>query len=333
MRILITGGSGFVGRNIGATLAASPHELIPLSRRTGLDLTDLASTARILRQLQPDVILNCAAQVGSLNFVSQQAAQVTDENMRMLLNLYRAAVESCPRACIINPVANCAFPGQLELYREESLWQGDLHSSVYSYGSTRRMMIVLSESYRAQHDLRSINLLVPNMYGPFDSTDPNKAHALNALASKVVRAKAEGIEALEVWGTGVAVREWLYAADFARVIALVLSRIASEDFRRPLNVAQQSGYSVLELVNRIAAAAGYTGKIVWDPSKPDGAPRKVMDASRFRAVFPNFKFTELTAGLTETLRYYTSIYPYDRGENGATDTFGGACEQQLIESR
>ncbi|MFN0058372.1 MAG: NAD-dependent epimerase/dehydratase family protein [Planctomycetota bacterium] len=323
MRILVTGGTGFVGQNAVELLSSAGHEILSASRRTGLDLTDFDATRRALRSFAPEVILNCAAHVGSLNFVSEHAAVVADLNLRMLLNIFRAVAETCPRTTVINPVANCAFPGQSHLFREDELWLGELHSSVYSYGSTRRMMIVLSDCYRAQFGVRSINFFVPNMYGPYDSTDPNKAHALNALVSKIVRARAENAPELEVWGTGSAVREWLYAPDFARVVLLALPRLEGPEFARPLNIAQQDGWSVRDLVTRIVAESGYRGRIAWDSTKPDGAPHKVMERTRFRSVFPQFRFTEFGTGIAATLRYYESIYPYSSeaaGESAVATT-------------
>ena len=230
MKILILGGHGFVGKNVVEILRDSNHQLFPLSRHDGLDLTDYASTKKHFLEVQPDVIINCAAVVGSLNYVTQQAAEIVDLNMRMILNIYKAAQKSVPEAVLINPVANCAFPGELETYAEDSLWKGKVHQSVLSYGSTRRMMTVMSECYKMQYGFRSINFLVPNMYGQYDSTDPNKAHALNALIGKMVKAKEENKKEIEVWGSGIAIREWLYSKDCAAIFFHTLENIDSVGF-------------------------------------------------------------------------------------------------------
>lgn len=310
MKILVLGGHGFVGKNVTDLLHDSDHEAIPLSLRDGLDLTDYCSTSRHFQENQPDVIINCAAKVGSLNLVTQQAAEIVDVNMRILLNIYKAANQFIPKSCIINPIANCAFPGHLENYTEDRLWEGQIHPSVLSYGSTRRMILVLSECYLMQYGFRSINFFVPNMYGPYDSADPNKAHALNALISKVVKNKTEGKDTIEVWGSGIAIREWLFAGDFARIIIETLGRIHNYGFAEPVNVAQSFGLSVRELVEIIISETKFDCKVEWRREMPDGAPRKVMDDNRFRKIFPDFKFTGLQAGITETVSYYESIYPY-----------------------
>lgn len=310
MNILLLGAEGFVGSNVRAVFGRHGVSLCARSRRDGWDLTDEEQTRRNLQEIEPQVIINCAALVGSLNYVSERAAEIVDQNMRMLLSLYHACAEVAPQARIINPVANCAFPGHLTVYRESSLWEGEPHSTVLSYGATRRMMIVLAQCYREQFGLRSLNLFVPNMYGPHDSTDPNKAHALNALVAKVVKAKAEGSDRLDVWGTGRAVREWLYVGDFARLLVELVPRPEQSDDRSPVSVAQNKGWSVKAIVETIVEETGFEGQVVWDKSKPDGAFCKVMDDTRFRARFPGFQFISLREGVRETLRYYESIYPY-----------------------
>ncbi len=310
MKILVLGGHGFVGRNVADVLRELRHEVTSLSRRDGLDLTDYESTEKHITDITPDLIVNCAAEVGSLNYVSMKAADIFDVNMRMLLNLYKAVKVGTPDAVIFNPVANCAFPGISEKYTESNLWDGSVHQSVFAYGNTRRMMIVLSETYSTQYGLRSINFFVPNMYGPYDSTDPNKAHALNALIGKVVKAQREGLGQLEVWGSGGAIREWLYAPDCARIFLQTAERLDEYGWDEPINIGQNYGLSVRELINIIVREARYEGAIVWNRSMPDGAPKKVMDDTRFHKQFPGFIFTDLVAGIRETIRYYESIYPF-----------------------
>lgn len=310
MRILVLGGHGFVGKNVVEVLTNAHYEVIPLSLRDGLDLTDYFSAKRHFEALKPNIIINCAAKVGSLNFVTQQAADIVDLNMRVILNIYKAAYECIPNTVLINPIANCAFPGHLESYMEDHLWDGRIHQSVLSYGSTRRMICILSECYVMQYGFRSINFFVPNMYGPYDSTDPNKAHALNALISKTIKIRAEGKNEIEVWGSGIAIREWLFVKDFGRVILETIERINDYGFTEPINIAQNFGLSVKELIDIILKEMKFKCKITWNRAMPDGAPRKVMDDKRFRKIFPQFEFTDMRKGIAETAKYYESIYPY-----------------------
>ncbi len=310
MKILILGGHGFVGKNVEEKFSKSGNFIQSLSRKDGLDLTDPDLTRNFLKDIKPDVIINLSANVGSLNYVARNAADVFDSNLNMLLNLYKGVKELIPKTVIINPVANCSYPGNLDFYSEDKYWDGAVHDSVLSFGSTRRMMIVTSECYKIQYGIRSVNYLVPNLYGPFDSTDPDKAHALNALISKVVKAKRENKNEIEVWGTGIAIREWLYAKDLAMVFLDTIRDIDSYLNNKPFNIGQNFGLSIRELVEIIVKETNFQGKTVWNGSKPDGAPKKVMDDKKFREIFPDFKFTNFQDGILETIKYYESVYPY-----------------------
>jgi len=308
VKVLVLGGTGFVGRNVMETLERGQIRCIAASRSTGTDLRNIETAKDLLCREKPDIIINCAAHVGSLNYVSKQAADVVADNSRMILNLYEAVAAKCPDALLINPIANCAYPNTASTFEEDHLWDGGLHRSVLSFGSTRRMLWCVGECFQMQHNIRSIHLLVPNMYGPYDSTDPNKAHALNALAYKFVHAEMTGKPEVVVWGTGAAVREWLFAADFARVVLDIVKGPRRAGLDEPLNIAQNFGLSVRELVNQIACAANFKGTVRYDHDLPDGASRKVMDDRRFRKVFPEFEFTRLGAGLNDTVNYYRSVH-------------------------
>ncbi|NVO32129.1 NAD-dependent epimerase/dehydratase family protein [Hymenobacter lapidiphilus] len=310
MKIVLFGASGFAGRNVADMLRSHNVEFVGTSLTQGLDLRDPAATAAFLREHQPTHIINCAAHVGSLNYVTEQAATVVADNSRMVLGMYEAVAQECPQALVINPIANCAYPATADIFRESEWWDGHLHRSVLSYGTSRRLLWAAAECFQLQYGVRSIHLLTPNMYGPYDSTDPNKAHALNALISKFVKAEHTQQPELPVWGTGVAIREWLYAPDFARLVWDVLQNPDRPGLEQPTNLAQNDGLSVKELVGIIQDKFDYQGRLTWDTSKPDGAPKKVMDDAKFREVFPEFKFTDFQDGIAETVKYYESVFPY-----------------------
>lgn len=304
VRVAVLGGTGFVGRNVRELLESAGMTVSPFNRTTRCDLLDLPKAWARLDRFRPHYIVNCAAQVGSVNYVTDFAADVVDVNMRILLNVYKIA-QQMREVVVINPIANCAYPGVLDVYEERNLWDGPIHPSVLSYGSTRRMMWVLSKCYFEQYGVRSVNLMVPNMYGPYDSTNPNKTHALNALAIKFVRGVKYNLDEVEIWGTGKPIREWLYIKDLAAVIRRVVE--SRNDSLEPVNVAQNYGYSVTELVDIIRKAVGYTGKVVYNTRYQDGSPKKVMDDRYFRQRFPDFVFTSMADGLSETVRYYKKI--------------------------
>lgn len=310
MKIVLFGHTGFAGRNVAEELDRHQVEWVGGSRSTGLDLRDTAATTEFLARHQPTHIVNCAAHVGSLNYVTEMAANVVADNTRMILGMYEAVAQACPKTLIINPIANCAYPAEADIFREGEWWDGHLHRSVLSYGTSRRLLWATAECFEMQYGVRSIHLLTPNMYGPYDSTDPNKAHALNALISKFVKAEHLAEPELSIWGTGLPVREWLYACDFARLVWEVLENPNRAGLEQPTNLAQNDGLSVKELVNVIQAKFCYHGKLTWDASKTDGAPKKVMDNAKFRQVFPEFKFTNFQEGIAETVKYYESVFPY-----------------------
>jgi GDP-L-fucose synthase len=143
------------------------------------------------------------------------------------------------------------------------------------------------------------------MYGPYDSTNPNKTHALNALIIKFVHAAKKRLPEVEVWGTGKPIREWLYIKDFATIVKRVVE--GKEYSPEPVNIGQNHGYSVNELVDIIRRQVGYAGKITHNKLYPDGSPKKVMDDRYFRQRFPDFKFTDFESGIAETIKYYEAI--------------------------
>jgi GDP-L-fucose synthase len=309
-KILLLGATGFVGRNVGRFLESRNVKFDATSLSMGIDLRDLPQTKSLIKDTNPDIIINCAAHVGSLNYVTEKAGTIVLDNSRMLLNMYEATGIHNKNIVIVNPVANCAYPAKADTFKEDEWWDGHLHRSVMSYGSTRRLMWSLGESFAIQLGIKSIYLLVPNMYGEFDSTDPNKAHALNALISKFVKAEKEGKKEIVVWGTGSAIREWLYAGDFARILYDIISTRGYYELSEPINIAQNSGLNVKELVDIINSYYNNSFTINWDRSKPDGAPKKVMDDKKFRIKFPDFRFTPFEKGIPETIKYYESVYPY-----------------------
>jgi GDP-L-fucose synthase len=310
MKLLVLGATGFVGKTISTYLDSVNILHTKTSRSLGCDLLNYEQTLALFKRTQPDYVLNCAAHVGSLNYVTKMAADVISDNSRMNLNMYQAIAETCPKAILINPIANCAYPAHADTFIEDEWMSGHLHRSVLSYGASKRLLWHIGESYYMQYGVNSIYLFVPNMYGAFDSTDPNKAHALDALISKFVKAEKENKTEIEIWGTGIAVREWLFAEDFARICESILTQKTTIGLDEPVNIAQNFGLSVRELVQLINAKFNNAFQIRWNHNMPDGSPRKVMDDRRFRKVFGNFSFTSLDKGIDRTIAYYKSVYPY-----------------------
>ena len=312
MKVLVLGGTGFVGKNVVEALGESPDlEVASASLSLGYDLREKAEVERALKRMEPDVVVNCAAHVGSLNYVTEFAGDVLSNNTKMIMALYEAIAPLDKKKLVINPVANCAYPGQALVYKEDEFENGPVHPSVLSYGSSRRLLLAFSKSFKAQYGVETINLLVPNMYGEYDSEDPNKAHALNALIGKFVKGDYEGKKTIDIWGSGKVVREWLYAKDFGRIVTLISTQAALRSrLTENINIAQNHGLSITELANIINDNFNNSFDLAYDTSKPDGAPKKVMDDKKFREVFPKFCFTDFNQGIARTIEYYKTRLPY-----------------------
>lgn len=312
MNVLILGGSGFVGKNAVETLSQNVTlRVSSASQSTGVDLRDKHQFLKTIQKAKPSVIINCAAHVGSLNYVTEYAADVINNNTKMILAMYEAVSDFDRDILIVNPLANCSYPGEAITYKEDEWMDGPIHPSVLSYGNSRRLLWAFSKCYEMQHGLTSINLLVPNMYGEYDSTDPNKAHALNGLIGKFVKGDYENNKVLNIWGSGNVIREWLYARDFSRIIeSIITSSSLREKLSDNTNIAQMSGLTIKDLVNMINEEFGNSFSLEYDASKPDGAAQKVMDDNKFREIFPDFKFTSFDEGIRNTLEYYKTCLPY-----------------------
>jgi GDP-L-fucose synthase len=309
MKIILLGATGFVGTNVAKVLKTNEINFTSLSS-ANIDLRDVAATAKAFESIMPDMVINCAAHVGSLNYVTQQAATIITDNVKMIMAMYEAIAFVNKNCLILNPIANCAYPAVDEKFEEDDLWKGPVHPSVLAYGGAKRFLLLVARSFEMQYGVRSTQLLVPNMYGAFDSTDPNKAHALNALISRFVKAEKTSNQNITLWGTGVAIREWLYAEDFGNIVLRIIQQPRMLGLSEPINIAQNFGLSVRELVDVIQHHFETPFSIKWDASMPDGAPKKVMADTRFRKVFPDFQFTNFNQGIENTIEYYKSVYPY-----------------------
>lgn len=305
MRVLVLGGTGFIGSRLRAALESTDHDVSSVSRREGVDLLEPAAVRACLADLRPEAIFHLAAHVGSLHYVTQRAAEVLDDNMTMALNLYRAIAEVCPEARVVNPLSNCSYPGDSERQREGEWWHGEVHDTVFSYGNAKKFLYVVARNYRRQHGIRSLNFLVPNTFGPGDSTDPNRTHALNGMILRMIEAQRTGAEEFEVWGTGRPVREWGYVDDVVAILTRALS--LEEDLTYPVNLAQNRGYSIGESAELIARAVGYRGRLTFNSEYADGDPVKVLDDTRFRELFPDFEFHDHFLAIQETVAYYRQV--------------------------
>jgi len=293
-KLLILGGLGFLGKHLNKIVDKQKYAVYNESRRTGFDLLNPEVVQKRLNDIKPDVIINCAAHTGSLHYVSEFAADVLYDNVSMYLNLYKVV----DNALIVNPLSNCSYPGVVDIQKEEEWWDGPVHDSVLPYGMSKRMGYIISRCHR---HVRTINLLLPNAYGPLDDTDPNKVHALNGMIIRMIHTMRNGSEAFVVWGTGKPIREWIYMEDAARLIVKCIER---DNLPNPLNLAQARGISIADTARTIKEILGFEGRIIFDPSKKDGAPIKILCDKNFRHNFKDFVFTDYKEGIKRTVEYY-----------------------------
>ena len=305
MKILVLGGHGFVGKHVVNALNKTEHEVHPISRRDGIDLRDYTKTENCFNEIKPDVIINCAAHVGSVHYVTTYASDVFFDNAQMALNIYNVAAKVCPDARIINPLSNCSYPGDSDIQRETDWWANEVHESVFSYGNAKRFIYVISKCYNKQNGIKSINFLIPNTFGPGDSTDPNKTHALNGMIIRMIKAERDGDAEFEIWGTGSPSREWAYIDDVVNIINEGI--YTKEDLIYPVNLAQKKGYTIKESAEMIADSVCFKGKLTFNTDYQDGDPIKILDDKKFRYFFPDFLFFNHKKGIEETVKYYKSV--------------------------
>lgn len=300
-RVVVLGGTGFLGQQVVRLLREAGHEVVSLSRQEGCDITNLEALCARLREARPEAVINCAAHVGSVQYAVRYAADMIRDNTQIALNIYEGVRRACPVARLINPLSNCSYPGEANTHYEPEWQDGPVHDSVLAYGSTRRLLYALAESYRKQGALRSVNWLIANAYGPGDRLDPNKVHALNGIIIRLMQAQRAGQDSFEIWGTGKPIREWVYIEDVARIL---IASLEVDEQVYPLNLAQNQAYSITEIAQVVAQLLEYPVEFRFNTAYVDGAPFKILDDRQFRARYPDFTFTPLDEGIRRTIEYY-----------------------------
>lgn len=275
-QMLVLGNTGFLGRHVEDLARKQGWETRGISLSAGFDLRDPGTLEGFIREWRPQVIVNCAAHVGGITYSQDKQATVMTDNIRITLAVLES-ISGNNSIRLVNPIANCSYPGNLSSFREDDFWRGGLHLSVLGYGGARRFAVLASEAFRQQFELSIVDVALPNLFGPGDHLDPVRAHALGGLVSRILVANEEGREEVKVWGSGKPIREWLYVQDAARALLL------AADARHPpkfLNVGTGNGISIAQLAEMICEIVGFSGELVFDTSFPDGAGEKRMIAER-----------------------------------------------------
>lgn len=281
-------------------------------RRRDYDLTHEADVARLYQSTRPDVVLHLAAEVGGIGANQANPGRYFYANMAMALHLIEEARRVGLRK-FVQVGTICAYPKHTPVpFREDDLWAGYPEETNAPYGIAKKAAMVMLDGYRRQYGLASSYLLPVNLFGPWDNFDPATSHVIPALIRKCLEAAERGDTAIECWGTGSASREFLFVDDAAEGIVRAAERL---DDPIPVNLGTGCEITIRELVHLVAGACGFAGEIRWDPRKPDGQPRRCVDASRARELLGWRAETELAEGLRRTVAWYREHRAHRAGHN------------------
>jgi GDP-L-fucose synthase len=305
-RILVTGGSGFLGAHLCGHLAALGCRHVEAPPSAQYDLRRAGDIRRMLAGIEPQVVIHLAAVVGGIGANRENPGRFFYENAIMGIQL----MEECRRQGVPKFVGLgtiCSYPKHTPVpFKEDDLWNGYPEETNAPYGLAKKMLLVQAQAYRQQYGLRAITLLPVNLYGPGDHFDLRSSHVIPALIRKFVEARDAGLDTVDVWGTGKASREFLYVEDAAEAIALAAERYDSPE---PLNIGSGQEITIRALAERLRQWCGFPGEIRWDPSKPDGQPRRCLDVSRARRAIGFVARTDLETGLRRTIAWFETHRP------------------------
>jgi GDP-L-fucose synthase len=298
MRILVTGGGGFLGSHLVERLEHEGHEVIA-ARKADYDLTSMPDTAQMFDKASAELVYHLAAEVGGIGANRANPGRYWFSNLTMGANvLEQARLHETPKLVIVGTV--CAYPKLTPVpFVESALWDGYPEETNAPYGVAKKSVLVGAQGYREQYGLDAIFLLPTNLYGPRDNFDLETSHVIPALIRKMVEAEDEVV----LWGDGSPTREFLYVDDCVEGLVLAAERY---DGAEPVNLGASREISIRELAELISDVTGYEGTITWDTEKPNGQPRRSVDGSRARELFGFEARTPLREGLERTVAWYRS---------------------------
>ena len=302
-RVLVTGGSGFLGSQVLKELANGDVAEVFAPGSAHCDLRERDAIRALLADARPDVVVHLAAVVGGIGANMATPGSFFYDNALMGIQLIEESRQAgVQRFVCVGTV--CAYPKHAPApFREEDLWNGYPEETNAAYGLAKKMLLVQLQAYRQQYGFEGIYLLLVNLYGPRDNFATRPSHVIPALIKKCEAAIERGADSIVCWGTGRASREFLYVDDAAEGIVSAAARYCGA---APVNLGSGQEISIAELTALIAELTGFTGEIVWDHTKPDGQPRRWLDTSRAEREFGFRASTELREGLERTIESYRS---------------------------
>jgi len=299
-RIVVTGGAGFLGSFVVDKLTTHGASNVVVPRKRDYDLVQRDGCRKLLADHRPDVVFHLAARVGGIGANRENPGLFLYENAMMGLQL----IEECRLAGVAKVVIAgtiCAYPKFAPVpFKEEDLWNGYPEETNAPYGIAKKLLLVQSQAYRDQYGMNSIMLFPVNLYGPRDNFDPKSSHVIPAMILKCLDAIRDGRDEIVLWGDGTPTREFIYAQDAAEGLVLAAERYNSSE---PVNIGTGREISIRDLATAIATATGFNGRITWDPSKPNGQPRRQLDVTRARERFGFEARVGLEEGLNQTVAW------------------------------
>jgi GDP-L-fucose synthase len=301
VRVLVTGGGGFLGSHLVERLEREDHDVV-VARSAAYDLTSMDETGRMFDAADAELVFHLAAEVGGIGANRANPGRYWFANLAMGANvLEQARLHTTPKLVIVGTV--CAYPKFAAVpFSEDDLWEGYPEETNAPYGVAKKAVLVGAQAYREQYGLDSIFLLPTNLYGPRDNFDLETSHVIPALIRKMVESGDEVV----LWGDGSPTREFLYVDDCVEGLVLAAERY---DGPEPVNLGAAREISIRDLAQLIAEVVGYEGRIVWDTEKPNGQPRRSVDASRARELFGFEARTSLREGIERTVAWYRASLP------------------------
>jgi GDP-L-fucose synthase len=301
MKVLVTGGGGFLGSHLVERLEADGHDVF-VARQRDFDLTRWDDTERMFDEAQPDRVFHLAAEVGGIGANLANPGRYWYANLMMGAHvLEQSRLRGVEKLVIVGTV--CAYPKFTPVpFAEEHLWDGYPEETNAPYGVAKKTLLVGAQAYREQYGLNAVFLLPTNLYGPRDKFHATNAHVIPDLIRKMLESRDEVV----LWGDGSPTREFLYVDDCVEGLALAAEHYDGAD---PVNLGAGKEISIRELAELVADVTGFTGRIDWDTTKPNGQPRRSVDASRARELFGFEARTPLREGLARTVAWYREQAP------------------------
>lgn len=300
-RVCVTGGAGFLGTHLIRKLRENGARDIFIPQYPDYDLVKGEDIDRLLADAHPDVIIHLAAHVGGIGANREKPAEFFYDNLMMGVQLiHKAWQRGVEKFVAIGTI--CAYPKFTPIpFKEEHLWDGYPEETNAPYGLAKKMLLVQSQAYRQQYGFNSIFLLPVNLYGPGDNFNPASSHVIPALIRKCLEAQEQGAAEIVAWGDGSPTREFIYVEDAAEGITRATLHYNGAE---PVNIGSSFEISIKDLTELIARLTGFEGSICWDPSKPNGQPRRKLDTTRAREYFGFEAKTDFEAGLKRTIDWY-----------------------------